>query len=41
MEDEQEAAEEMTITRAETPPAHARIVVDHYHVPSEDNPWAS
>ena len=29
-----------TIARAQTPPAHARIFVDHYSIGSEDNPWA-
>ncbi|KAI0777429.1 organic solute transporter Ostalpha-domain-containing protein [Trametes elegans] len=33
---EQRAVEEVTVARAETPPAHARIIVD---VP-EENPWA-
>ncbi|KAI0828513.1 DUF300-domain-containing protein [Trametes gibbosa] len=33
---EQGVAEETTVVRAETPPAHARIVVDF----PEDNPWA-
>ncbi|GJF00174.1 organic solute transporter Ostalpha-domain-containing protein [Phanerochaete sordida] len=38
--DPEEAVAEMTVTRAETPPAHARIVVDNYDEPQEHNPWA-
>ena len=41
MRTEEEVAEDMAVTKATTPPVHARIVVDHYQVPSEDNPWAS
>ncbi|CAL1710429.1 unnamed protein product [Somion occarium] len=45
MEVEHEAVEavedvERTVARVETPPAHARIVVDHYTIPGDDNPWA-
>lgn len=40
MEAEAEAADDMTITRAQTPPAHARIVVDTYDDLHEHNPWA-
>lgn len=36
---EDTAVDEMAVTRAATPPAHARVV-DHYKVPSEENPWA-
>ncbi|OJT05997.1 Transmembrane protein 184 -like protein [Trametes pubescens] len=32
---EQHAAEEVPVVRAETPPAHVRIIID-----AEDNPWA-
>lgn len=39
-ETEQVAVEDMTVTRAETPPAHARIVVDSYDDLHEANPWA-
>jgi hypothetical protein len=40
METEEAAVEEMTVTRAETPPAHARIVVDSVDDLHENNPWA-
>ena len=38
-ETEAAAVEEMTATRTETPPIHARIVVNQYDV-AEENPWA-
>ena len=34
------AVEEMRVTRAETPPVHARVVVDNYNELQEHNPWA-
>jgi len=37
---EDEAVGDVTIARVETPPAHARIFVENYHISSEDNPWA-
>lgn len=40
METEEVAAEEMTATRAETPPAHTRIVVDNFDELHDSNPWA-
>ena len=38
---EGQAVEEMRVTRARTPPAHARIVVEQYPDTDEVNPWAS
>lgn len=34
--------EDITIARAETPPAHSRVsvVLDRYGIPEENNPWA-
>ena len=40
LETEETAVEDMTATRAETPPAHAQIVVDNYDELHEHNPWA-
>ena len=40
METEEAATEEMTVTRAETPPAHTRIVIDNYDDLHDSNPWA-
>ncbi|KAI0081589.1 DUF300-domain-containing protein [Panus rudis PR-1116 ss-1] len=37
LEAEEEAVE---IARVETPPPHARVVVNSYDVPGEENPWA-
>ncbi|EKM53014.1 uncharacterized protein PHACADRAFT_147340 [Phanerochaete carnosa HHB-10118-sp] len=40
LETEGTAVEDMAVTRAETPPAHAQIVVDNYDELQRHNPWA-
>ena len=40
LDTEEAVVEEMTATRAATPPAHTRIVVDSYDDLHESNPWA-